>query len=67
MHHGPGEGGKNPAACCIHPEGKLRVPLHCPQKFLLHLSILNGEEIANVCFRYDNAVRKYVERHLWDD
>lgn len=32
-----------------------------------YLSILNGEEIANVRFRYDNAVRKYVERHLWDD
>lgn len=32
-----------------------------------YLSILNGEEIADVCFRYDNAVRKYVERHLWDD
>lgn len=32
-----------------------------------YLSILNGEDIADVRFRYDNAVRKYVERHLWDD
>ena len=32
-----------------------------------YLSILNGEEIADVRFRYDNAMRKYVERHLWDD
>lgn len=32
-----------------------------------YLSILNGEEITDVRFRFDNAVRKYVERHLWDD
>ena len=32
-----------------------------------YLSILNGEEIADVRFRYDSAMRKYVERHLWDD
>ena len=32
-----------------------------------YLSILNGEKITDIRFRYDNAVRKYVERHLWDD
>lgn len=32
-----------------------------------YFSILNGENIADVRFRYDNAVKKYVERHLWDD
>lgn len=32
-----------------------------------YCSILKGEDIANVRFRYDSAVRKYVERHLWDD
>ena len=32
-----------------------------------YLSILKGEDIADVRFRYDSAVRKYVERHLWDD
>ena len=30
-------------------------------------SILNGENIADVRFRYDSAMRKYVDRHLWDD
>lgn len=32
-----------------------------------YLSILKGEDIADVRFRYDSAMRKYVERHLWDD
>lgn len=32
-----------------------------------YFSILNGEDIADVRFRYDSAMRKYVERHLWDD
>lgn len=29
--------------------------------------ILNGENIADIRFRYDSAIRKYTERHLWDD
>ena len=28
--------------------------------------ILNGENIADIRFRYDSAIRKYTERHLWD-
>ena len=32
-----------------------------------YLSILKGEDIADIRFRYDSAMRKYVERHLWDD
>ena len=32
-----------------------------------YLSILKGEDIADVRFRYVSAMRKYVERHLWDD
>ena len=32
-----------------------------------YLSILKGENIADIRFRYDSAMRKYVERHLWDD
>ena len=32
-----------------------------------YCSILKGEDIANVRFRYDSTVRKYVGRHLWDD
>lgn len=32
-----------------------------------YFSILKGENIADVRLRYDNAMRKYVERHLWDD
>ena len=39
----------------------------CEINHSAYQSILNGEEIADVRFRYDNAVRKYVERHLWDD
>ena len=35
--HGPGEGGKNPAARFLRPERKLRVPLHRPQKSLIRL------------------------------
>lgn len=37
----------------------------------IHMSaytdILNGERITDVRFRYDKAVQKYTERHLWDD
>ena len=37
----------------------------------IHMSaytgILNGENIADVRFRYDNAMKNYWERHLWDD
>ena len=37
----------------------------------IHMSayseILNGENIADIRFRYDSAIRKYTERHLWDD
>lgn len=32
-----------------------------------YFSILKGENIADVRFRYDGAMHKYVERHLWDD
>lgn len=32
-----------------------------------YVAILNGENIADVRFLYDNAMKKYVERHLWDD
>ena len=32
-----------------------------------YYAILNGESISSVHFRYDEAMRKYVERHLWDD
>lgn len=32
-----------------------------------YFSILNGEDIADVRFRYNSAMRKYVERHMWDD
>ena len=32
-----------------------------------YFSILNGESIADVRFRYDSAMRQYVERHMWDD
>lgn len=37
LHHRHGEGGKNPAAGFLCPEGKLWVPLHRPQKFLIRL------------------------------
>ena len=30
-------------------------------------AILNGENINDVRFKYDKAMKKYVERHLWDD
>lgn len=32
-----------------------------------YFAILNGDNISDVRFRYENAMRKYVERHLWDD
>lgn len=32
-----------------------------------YFSILKGENIAHVRFRYNEALRQYVERHLWDD
>lgn len=30
-------------------------------------SILDGEPIANVRYRYDYDLEMYLERHLWDD
>ena len=30
-------------------------------------SILDGESISNVRFRYDYDLEAYLERHLWDD
>ena len=30
-------------------------------------SILDGEPVANVRFRYDYELEAYLERHLWDD
>ena len=30
-------------------------------------SILEGEPIANVRYRYDYDLEMYLERHLWDD
>ena len=30
-------------------------------------SILDGENITNVRFRYDYDLEAYLERHLWDD
>ena len=32
-----------------------------------YFAILNGENINDVRFKYDKAMNKYVERHLWDD
>lgn len=32
-----------------------------------YTDILNGVNIADIRFRYDSAIRKYTERHLWDD
>ena len=32
-----------------------------------YFSILKGENISHVRFRYNKAMRSYVERHLWDD
>lgn len=31
-----------------------------------YLSILNGESIQNVRFRYDYDLEQYLERHMWD-
>lgn len=37
----------------------------------IHMSaytdILNGEKIADIQFRYELEMKKYTERHLWDD
>lgn len=37
----------------------------------IHMSaytgILNGENIADIHFRYDSAIKSHLERHLWDD
>ena len=37
----------------------------------IHMSaytgILNGENIADLRFRFDSAIKNYNERHLWDD
>ncbi|MEF2838864.1 MAG: hypothetical protein U0N82_14225 [Oscillospiraceae bacterium] len=32
-----------------------------------YTGILNGENIADIRFRYDSAIKNYMERHLWDD
>lgn len=32
-----------------------------------YTGILNGENIADIRFRYDSAIKNYNERHLWDD
>ena len=32
-----------------------------------YFSILNGENIANVRFRYDRETDEYWKRHMWDD
>lgn len=32
-----------------------------------YTGILNGENIADLHFRYDSAIKNYNERHLWDD
>ena len=32
-----------------------------------YLSILDGEEIASVRFRYDKEMDLYVQEHMWDD
>ena len=31
-----------------------------------YLSILEGEPIQNVRFRYDYDLEQYLERHMWD-
>lgn len=31
-----------------------------------YLSILGGESIQNVRFRYDYDLEQYLERHMWD-
>lgn len=31
-----------------------------------YLSILSGEPIQNVRFRYDYDLEQYLERHMWD-
>ena len=31
-----------------------------------YLSILEGESIQNVRFRYDYDLEQYLERHMWD-
>ena len=31
-----------------------------------YLSILEGEPIQNVRFRYDSDLERYLERHMWD-
>lgn len=31
-----------------------------------YLSILSGESIQNVRFRYDYDLEQYLERHMWD-
>lgn len=31
-----------------------------------YLSILDGEPIQNVRFRYDYDLEQYLERHMWD-
>ena len=32
-----------------------------------YFSILNGENIASVRFRYDKETEDYWKRHMWDD
>lgn len=31
-----------------------------------YLSILEGEPIQNVRFRYDSDLERYLEKHMWD-
>ena len=37
----------------------------------IHMSaytdILNGERIADIRFRYERDMKKYAERHIWED
>lgn len=32
-----------------------------------YFSILNGESIPSVRYRYDRDMEQYVNRHMWDD
>lgn len=32
-----------------------------------YFSILNGDNIASVRFRYDKEIEEYWKRHMWDD
>lgn len=32
-----------------------------------YTDILNGENVADIRFRYERDMKNYMERHLWDD